>query len=459
MSYFARVFAVILGLQLLGGCAGTNPVALGGFGQSEFTPDAAAGSAYETALHYVVTFYPLWFTYQQWKISSVNRLVGPARMTPVYHAVVAPNDDTLYGNSVVDATKEPLIVTIPSTKDLFSVLSTDGFGNVIDTGIESAGTYGLTAPGWNGSLPAGITKVPLTANYTALIIRVDKYSSDGKNMKAEAERFRHDLRSETLSQYKKNPQGGKTNVFPVLFFGVPYKTIADQLSTKDPIAFLTQLQSAVGAASAPPFTSEEKALSNRFNALFDAKNRNAAAFIAGTRKAHEMILDCYLQNTDKANWISFTDIGTTWTSLQRSAISEFIQYGNSFATAAYFQTFKDSRGNALDGGAHSYVLTFSKREIPEAKRFWSVTAYTPGSVTLIPNAIHKYLVGSYTPGLQKGKTGSVSIYVAATQPKGVPTANWLPVAKSGFNLMLRVYGPEGKVAGGDYVPPPVRVLK
>ena len=43
--------------------------------------------------------------------------------------------------------------------------------------------------------------------------------------------------------------------------------------------------------------------------------------------------------------------------------------------------------------------------------------------------------------------------MAKKRPMGVPVANWLPVAAGSFNVMLRVYGPEGIVAKGDYVPP------
>jgi hypothetical protein len=61
--------------------------------------------------------------------------------------------------------------------------------------------------------------------------------------------------------------------------------------------------------------------------------------------------------------------------------------------------------------------------------------------------------------LVKGRTGSVSIYFAARQPTGVPQPNWLPVPNGIFNLMLRVYGPEGKVKDNTYTPPAVRILK
>jgi hypothetical protein len=37
----------------------------------------------------------------------------------------------------------------------------------------------------------------------------------------------------------------------------------------------------------------------------------------------------------------------------------------------------------------------------------------------------------------------------------VPFANWLPIPKRNFNVMLRVYGPEGSVATNQYVPPAV----
>jgi hypothetical protein len=71
-------------------------------------------------------------------------------------------------------------------------------------------------------------------------------------------------------------------------------------------------------------------------------------------------------------------------------------------TAAYYHAFKDATGVALDGdNSAGYVLTFSAGQIPQAKRFWSVTS---------------------------GR----------------------------FNAMLRVYGPEGSVAANTYVPPAIQ---
>jgi hypothetical protein len=47
--------------------------------------------------------------------------------------------------------------------------------------------------------------------------------------------------------------------------------------------------------------------------------------------------------------------------------------------------------------------------------------------------------------------------MSTKQPPGVPAANWLPIAKQPFNIMLRVYGVvEGSdIADNTYVPPAI----
>jgi hypothetical protein len=86
-------------------------------------------------------------------------------------------------------------------------------------------------------------------------------------------------------------------------------------------------------------------------------------------------------------------------------------------------------------------------------RFWSLTAYTPEAIELVPNPAHKYAVASYTPDLQLNNDGSLSVYMAQQLPAGVPMANWLPIPAGAFNIMLRVYGPKGSVKDNTYIPP------
>jgi hypothetical protein len=172
-------------------------------------------------------------------------------------------------------------------------------------------------------------------------------------------------------------------------------------------------------------------------------------------------VDRYQTHTGPTNWVHFCNIGT-WDGgtqiFDRSAITEFCQYCNGISTAAYYHAFKDAAGQSLSGSdGRVYKLTFRKNQIPQAKRFWSITAYTPNTVELIRNPARKYLVASYTPGLMYNADGSLPIYMSTVRPPDVPSANWLPVSPGPFNVALRIYGPEGDVGddygNGAYLPP------
>jgi hypothetical protein len=442
-------------------------------------PDAIAGnseivsqlSAFNTTVAYVVQFYPLWFTYYQTLLAHPDRLVGPIRVSPIYHYVVAVNVDTLYVSTFLDLTAQPVVLTIPATmppltSSSYSILMLDPYGDLLPASAsipKAPGIYALIGPGgFTGTLPEGATRITLPLNYSTLIFRADKFSPTGENQIKQADAFRRSLKSQTLSDYMKNPKGGRTLILPEAFFSVPFKTTADDLIAHDPIAFLRQLQRAVESPKTPPFSPYEQALSNRFNSLFANRHVNRSEFSDGARAAHESILDCYLTHADwtrtPTDWIHFTNIGD-WGSqvIERSSITEFIQYANGIKTAAYYHVFKDVNGNPLDGSnPRGYVLTFPAGQLPEAMRFWSLTAYTPEAIELVDNPADKYAVASYTPGLQPNTDGSLSIYMARQLPVGVPMANWLPIPPGAFNLMLRVYGPKGTVADNAYVPPGIQ---
>jgi hypothetical protein len=209
-----------------------------------------------------------------------------------------------------------------------------------------------------------------------------------------------------------------------------------------------------------PLSADEQNLSDTFDALF-ANITNHPQLAAGAQAGHQALIDNYVNNHFMGStWITFMDmanwnLSTFQGYLNRASITEYIQYGNNHNAAAYFHTFLDTNGQPLDGSAHNYTLTFAAGQQPETKRFWSLTAYTPETIELIPNRADKYEVASYTPGLVTAQDGSVTILMSVTKPDGFPEANWLPVGGRPFNVLLRDYGPEGTVLDGTYVPPPV----
>jgi len=424
------------------------------------TTAPSGDTAQEVTHDYMVEFYPLWFTYNQRHGPNINHMVGPNRVSPLYQIVVAINVDTLYASSFLDLSTGPMVLTVPRTKVRYSILGLDPYGDVFKTGIDTStnGVYLLTTKDYNGPVPKTTTAIQIPYTYTILIFRADKHSSDGKDQERWAALFRKQLKLQDLAGWLKNPRGGRARIMPEIGFAKPFKTIADTMVANNPINFLEQLQTAVHGAPTPPMSEKQKALSDSFDALFNTR-KQPDAFAAGAQSAHADILNDYQGHTGATQWIHFLNIGH-WgpdESLDRSAITEFIQYGNDIQAAAYYQTFNDANGHPLDGtNPKGYVLKIPKDQIPEAQRFWSFTAYTPQSIELVRNSDKKYVVASYTPNLKYNKDGSITIAIARGRPKDTPEPNWLPAPKGPFNVMLRVYGPEGAVANDTYVPPAIQ---
>ena len=142
-----RVYGYLRRLCLVSALtAGLAMVAGGSPGVAQpVDPDVIAGNAeivsqlgpFDTTVAYVVQFYPLWFTYYQSQLASHsgNQLVGPNRISPLYHVVVAINVDTIYASSYLNLTTQPVILTIPATPTFpsmsYSILMLDPYGDLL----------------------------------------------------------------------------------------------------------------------------------------------------------------------------------------------------------------------------------------------------------------------------------------------------------------------------------------
>ncbi len=418
---------------------------------------------YATAAEYVVHFYPLWFYHQQFQVNNqlgvTNRMVAPAQVSPNFKFVVASNYDTLYSSAFLDLRDEPVVVTVPPAQVGYSILVLDYYGNEIPITIPSQtpGSFAFTGPGFSGTLASGVTRIPMPINFPMVNFRAVKFSTVGEDQNSQAAAFIAALKTQPLSGFRKNPLDGNTIIVPESYFTTSFKTTADDLIAKQPLTFLKQLQTAVKSPQKPPLSSADQELSNHFDELFGNGNHCGRGLSAGTQKAFQLIIDNYLTNTGQTHWIHFTNIAH-WGSnvLDRASIGEYLQQSNGISTATYYHTFSSADGSPLDGSnPEGYVLTFPAGQIPEARLFWSLTAYTPDTIELVPNPVNKYVVARYTPGLTYNGDGSLTIHMSVQQPAHVPMGNWLPVPPGKFNVVLRVYGPEGDVADNTYVPPAI----
>jgi len=430
---------------------------------------AAAPSPYfSTALNYVVRFYPRFMTYFQQSLSGANRIAGPNRVGPLYGFVVSINVDTIYASFYLDLSQGPQIFTIPKTGVTYSLLTLDGFGDVFNINVQpqTPGTYGLVPAGFKGTLPPGVTEVQVPYPVTTWIIRADKYSSTGQNQVDQASAFRASLRLTSLQTYETDPSAGATTVLPQAAFALRMKAIADDTVLFHTTHFFRVVQAALRSPATGPLSKSDLQLSAAFNRLFAAGNVAArhgnrgplSQMIRGARTAHTMIIHHWLSHVDRNHWIyfgNFADWGTAY--LDRAGGNEYIQYGNNASAAGYYNAFADGSGASLNGSlVHAYRLTFSKKQIPQANRFWSLTAYLPRGNTLVASAARKYEVASFTPGLVRNRDGSITIYIQTAPPAAARRPNWLPVPRGPFDVLLRVYGPTGNTATGHYVPPPIR---
>lgn len=120
--------------------------------------------------------------------------------------------------------------------------------------------------------------------------------------------------------------------------------------------------------------------------------------------------------------------------------------------AVYPSLSSDGEGRPLDGNS-KYVLHFDKGKTPPVDAFWSVTAYDIDGY-FIPNALRRQAIGD-RDRLAVNADGSLDLYIQADSPGKDKEANWLPVGKTPFTLLMRLYSPREEFLEGNWSPPAV----
>lgn len=448
--------------------------------QAQGTTSARA-KAEATTLKYVIRFYPRFLTSWLASQSPANRLLSPITpdsgvIGPKTKLVVLPNIDTVYAESSnIDLSQGPLVLTVPATDVSWSMQTMDVWGTDFTTGIDTtkAGVYGLVLPSFKGTLPAGVTKVVVPYAATVWFLRANRYTNN-VNTVAAAKAFVAGIRLTSLSKYEANPDAGHVAPAPQRLLSKSSKVVADDTIRLAPARYLRQLQAAIHASSTAPLTLSDRRLSRAFDNVFGAAKRARrhgdrepmATIKNAARTAHARIVRHYRSHAvGGSEWIHFPNVANWGTAyLDRAATSEYILYGNPATTAVYYNAFTDGAGSRLDTRtAPAYRLTFSKDQIPQNDRFWSLTLYVSQAVTLFapqyPRVPTKN-VAEYTPGLVTAPDGSITVYIQSKPPVD-PTLrpNWLPTPRGPFSVMLRVYSPVGNTAAGTYVPPEIRAMR
>lgn len=95
-----------------------------------------------------------------------------------FRDVTAPNADTLYTTAFFDVGDEPWVVSLPDMKDRYALFPMlDGWTTVFDvpgkrTTGTGAQTFVVTGPGWEGTLPEGVTQYKSPTSIVWLLGRI-----------------------------------------------------------------------------------------------------------------------------------------------------------------------------------------------------------------------------------------------------------------------------------------------
>ena len=129
--------------------------------------------------------------------------------------VVRFNFDTLYSFAWLDLSHEPVILSVPDTEGRYYLLPMlDMWSDVFSvvgsrtTGTK-AGTYAIVGPGWNGSLPSGVTKIVAP---TSTIWILGRTQTNGPSDYANVNKLQNQYNLTPLSQWRKDYTPAKGTV-------------------------------------------------------------------------------------------------------------------------------------------------------------------------------------------------------------------------------------------------------
>ena len=388
---------------------------------------------------------------------------------PDNHAIVAPNADTLYSSGFIDLTKEPVVLHVPDFGTRYFLMPMlDAWTNVFQspgtrTGYEKGGDFALVGPGWNGTLPAGLTKIQAPTSSIWVIGRIACY---GPSDYANVHKLQAQLSLTPLSQWGKNyVPTVNTSVSSSIDMKMPPP---DQIAAMSAQAYFSRLAALMGKYPPPadnaPMVAELATLGIVPGKPFDITKVDptvASALQAAVKNGQKNISSAATPSAIGARvangWAVSTGGGSYGTHNLRRAYYSLIGLGANIPKDAVYPVGKvDSDGKPMSG-ANNYVIHFAKGLTPPVNGFWSLTMYQ-GLGYFVPNPLNRYKLGSLSePKLDVNADGSTDIYISHTQPKA-HVNNWLPAPSGSFYMDFRLYWAKTtppSILDGSWNPPPI----
>lgn len=379
---------------------------------------------------------------------------------PSERAVACPNQDVVYGQCIMDFSKDAVVVQVPDFGERFWVYQivdqrTDSFASLGQMYGSKPGFYLLAGADWKGKVPEGITATFRCATkHGAFIPRV--FQSDEPVDKKAVQEPVSGINAYPLSQFDgkmKITDWSKVPSFPGTKGDAEVKWVDPEKTVDVLSAILDEV---------PPMPGEE-AMYAQFRAVLEAVKKDETlkeAFTKAAVDAEKELVTPLFQFRNyglplSGNWttqINGARFGTDY--YTRTAVAKSNIFVNIPTETKYFYQDLDTAGERLNG-SRKYTVTFPKGQLPPVKGFWSLTLYNEHHF-FAPNDLKRYSLGTKNKGLKLNDDGSLTLYVQADPPEEGKWSNWLPAPSADFSLYIRCYWPEAVVTEGKWTPPAVK---
>jgi len=386
--------------------------------------------------------------------------------------LVTPNVDTLYGSVYYDLEEQPLVISIPAGIDRYFVLQfIDAYTNNYHylgtrTTGTAGGTYLLTGPNWNGTLPSDMVEIKSPTNFGLVFERVLVNGPDDLQKAIEIEKS---VKAIPLSIYENKTSSATTSQDPIAFYNTSLPGLPKFIPPTG-VKIFNELAYYLGK-NMPP--ANESYILEKFAKIgivpnIELNNKSSLSFNETISNAlqqgisnGEKLIDSELKTFGRVvnGWNIDTKLGkAVGDYLNRATLAKYGLWGNTADEALYPNTTVDGDGKPLTG-INNYVMHFGKGELPAVKKggFWSVTVYDHN--LLYDNPINRYVINDRTPSLKFNDNGSLDIYLQHEKPTDPEkVANWLPIPIGPFSMTMRLYIPTQSVLDGQWSPPPVQLV-
>lgn len=377
-----------------------------------------------------------------------------------------PNLDTLGSTGWLDVSREPVLVSLPDTHGRYmDARALDMWTNVVwSTGAQfgehasglKAQTIAFVPAGWKGTLPARAARVEVGTRYVWFLARIQ---TRGGGDLASVRKLQRGIRVAPLSAWDEHGgHGADASNAGAGQSGDPVApgTPASQVASLDAGGFFDRLSRAL--EDNPPAPEDPHALKiladigvqpgDAVQFPRDAKDAVTAGYADG--RARVATPPSNLLASNGWQWVG-DDAGNYGPDYALRAYTAYVQPGLAKGSdEVRARVTIDSDGHPLNG-ANRYAIHFKAKQLPPARGFWSITAYTADGA-LDEGAPVRVAFGERS-GARRNRDGSLDVYVAAQRPRG--GANWVPAPRGDFRLVLRIYAPGRAAVDGGWQPPAV----